>query len=526
LNGAMAFLFCRMENSLAKLSVYSSMAGHRQDRGGTDAYNWGYDPVALHRAGGVRTPPTRTARPGSSSSGRWWRRCTRPGLRVCPRRRPTTNTSASGQDPHSVLDQIVAGYYQRLSAAGLVDDRQLLRGQPRPEHAMMDKLVVDSVSTWAAQVPRSTASASTLMGLDPKQTMLDVQTSLAEADPRQGRASTGQEPLPLRRGLGLRCGVRRNARLRQPPSQANMADNRHRGRSTSRLPRNAVRGGGPFDSDPGIQGFASGPLQPTRTATPVQTAPAADQEGPKLLHAQGPDRGRSHRQPEGIPVHGFDRRHGDRGPGGLQRLPGRIRPPTRPTASRTVDAPRQRDAVRRRCPTSSPPRRTTFPDPSPQLQVSRAWPPRHCHRGPGFPRWRGSRPACAPSRFDGQLVSTRATGSNAIPLGLRRRATAWDLGAAVVGGQPGEVVLRRSRLLHQRRHCGPTARRSTRRAAMYQGPAAGQGGRRPFLSLGTAAAVSGPTSSFPLSGEAGDTWCHHHDALGLPGVDSRLEVGV
>ena len=81
-----------------------------------DAYNWGYDPLPLHRARRARTPPTRTARRAPSSSGRWSQALNGAGLRVVHgrglqphrRRRPGRDTS--------VLDQVVPGYYQRLLA--------------------------------------------------------------------------------------------------------------------------------------------------------------------------------------------------------------------------------------------------------------------------------------------------------------------------------------------------------------------------------------------------------------------------
>ncbi len=58
-----------------------------------------------------------------------------------------------------MLDRIVPGYYHRLSATGAVETSTCC-ANTATEHAMMEKLMVDSVVTWAAST-RSTASGST-----------------------------------------------------------------------------------------------------------------------------------------------------------------------------------------------------------------------------------------------------------------------------------------------------------------------------------------------------------------------------
>ena len=70
--------------------------------------------------------------------------------------------------------------------------------------------------------------------------------------------------------------------------------------------RDAVRGGGPFDGNPRVQGFASGLLhRPQRRPGQRHRRRA---EGPAAA-LPGPDQGRADRQPARLPVHRL-RRHG------------------------------------------------------------------------------------------------------------------------------------------------------------------------------------------------------------------------
>ena len=58
------------------------------------------------------------------------------------------HTNASGQNPKSVLDRIVPGYYHRLNDSGAVETSTCC-SNTASEHNMMEKLMVDSVVTWA-----------------------------------------------------------------------------------------------------------------------------------------------------------------------------------------------------------------------------------------------------------------------------------------------------------------------------------------------------------------------------------------
>ncbi|MEZ0064689.1 pullulanase-type alpha-1,6-glucosidase [Streptacidiphilus sp. MAP12-20] len=207
----------------------------------TDAYNWGYDPRHFNvPAGSYATDPNGTARTVQFRA--MVAALHRIGLRVVMDV-VYNHTAASGQAAAGVLDRIVPGYYQRLSADGAVTTDSCC-ADTAPEHSMMNKLVVDSTRLWATQY-HVDGFRFDLMGLDPKATMLDVQAGLAHT----GRAE-------FLYGEGWNFGtVANNSRFVQA-TQANMAGT---GIATfnDRL-RDAVRGGGPFDTDPHLQGFASG----------------------------------------------------------------------------------------------------------------------------------------------------------------------------------------------------------------------------------------------------------------------------
>ena len=90
----------------------------------TDGFNWGYDPLHYTTPGGLLRDRSRTGRRARASSARWSGRSTGAGLRVVMDV-VYNHTPASGQDPKSMLDRIVPGYYQRLNPGRA-------RSRPRP----------------------------------------------------------------------------------------------------------------------------------------------------------------------------------------------------------------------------------------------------------------------------------------------------------------------------------------------------------------------------------------------------------
>jgi pullulanase-type alpha-1,6-glucosidase len=237
-----------------------------------DGYNWGYDP--LHYTvpeGGYAVDPNGAAR--TREFRQMVADLNRAGLRVVMDV-VYNHTSAAGADPKSVLDQIVPGYYHRLLADGTVANSTCC-ANTAPEHAMMGKLVVDSIVTWAKQY-KVDGFRFDLMGHHPKANMLAVRAALDELtvarDGVDGRSVYVY-------GEGWDFGeVAGNARFAQA-SQANMAGTGI-GTFNDRL-RDAVRGGGPFDDNPRRQGFASGLF--TDPNGDAVNGSAADQRA-RLLH--------------------------------------------------------------------------------------------------------------------------------------------------------------------------------------------------------------------------------------------------
>ncbi|MDZ5444076.1 pullulanase-type alpha-1,6-glucosidase [Micromonospora sp. 4G57] len=239
-----------------------------------DGFNWGYDPLhytvpeggyAVDPAGAQRTTEFRQMVAGVNQAG----------LRVVMDV-VYNHTSAAGTDPKSVLDQVVPGYYHRLLSDGSVANSTCC-ANTAPEHAMMGKLVVDSLVTWASQY-KVDGFRFDLMGHHPKANILAVRAALDKLTVARDGVD-GKKILLY--GEGWNFGeVADDARFVQA-TQANMAGTGI-GTFNDRL-RDAVRGGGPFDGNPRIQGFASG-LYTDPNGDPVNGS-AAEQKA-RLLHSQ------------------------------------------------------------------------------------------------------------------------------------------------------------------------------------------------------------------------------------------------
>ncbi|MGW1379623.1 pullulanase-type alpha-1,6-glucosidase [Streptomyces sp. NPDC002446] len=214
-----------------------------------DAYNWGYDPLHYTVPEGAYASDARgTAR--TVEFRRMVQGLNRAGLRTVMDV-VYNHTAASGQDPHSVLDRIVPGYYQRLLDDGGVATSTCCSGTA-PEHTMMGKLVVDSVVTWARQY-KIDGFRFDLMGHHPKANILAVRKALDALTPAEDGVDGKRIVLY---GEGWNFGEAADDARFVQATQRNMAGT---GIATfSDRARDAVRGGGPFDADPRVQGFASG----------------------------------------------------------------------------------------------------------------------------------------------------------------------------------------------------------------------------------------------------------------------------
>ena len=214
-----------------------------------DAYNWGYDPYHYTvPEGSYATDPDGTAR--TVEFREMVKALNEDGLRVVMDV-VYNHTAASGQAKTSVLDRIVPGYYQRLLADGSVANSTCC-ANTATENAMMGKLVVDSVVTWAREY-KVDGFRFDLMGHHPKANILAVRKALDGLTPAKDGVD-GKKIILY--GEGWNFGeIADDARFEQA-TQKNMAGT---GIATfSDRARDAVRGGGPFDEDPGVQGFASG----------------------------------------------------------------------------------------------------------------------------------------------------------------------------------------------------------------------------------------------------------------------------
>ncbi|WP_129309494.1 pullulanase-type alpha-1,6-glucosidase [Streptomyces sp. L2] len=239
-----------------------------------DAYNWGYDPYHYTvPEGSYATNPDGIAR--TVQFRKMVQSLNQDGLRVVMDV-VYNHTAAAGQADTSVLDQVVPGYYQRLLADGSVANSTCC-ANTAPENAMMGKLVVDSIVTWAKEY-KVDGFRFDLMGHHPKANILAVRKALDALTPAKDGVD-GKKIILY--GEGWNFGEVANDARSVQATQQNMAGT---GIATfSDRARDAVRGGSPFDSDPGVQGFASGLYTDPNSSTANGTE--AEQKA-RLLHYQ------------------------------------------------------------------------------------------------------------------------------------------------------------------------------------------------------------------------------------------------
>ncbi|MGZ4493804.1 MAG: pullulanase-type alpha-1,6-glucosidase [Nocardioides sp.] len=237
-----------------------------------DGFNWGYDPLHYTTPEGSYATdadgPARTEQYRAMVQG-----LHRTGLQVVMDV-VYNHTAASGQDAGSVLDEVVPGYYQRLSATG-AQETSTCCANTASEHLMMQKLMTDSVLTWAKEY-HVDGFRFDLMGHHSKANMLHLRAALD----RLTVAKDGVDGKGIYLyGEGWNFGeVADNARFVQA-TQANMAGTGI-GTFNDRL-RDAVRGGSPFDDDPRKQGFGDGLFTDPNGDAVNGTA---DQQKAALLH--------------------------------------------------------------------------------------------------------------------------------------------------------------------------------------------------------------------------------------------------
>ena len=215
---------------------------------GRDGFNWGYDPWHYTvPEGSYSTDPNGTAR--NREFREMVQALSGAGLRVVMDV-VYNHTSASGQNDRAVLDRIVPGYYHRLNADGNIETSSCCQNTAS-EFNMMEKLLIDSVVTWAKQY-KVDGFRFDLMGHHMKRNMLKLRQALDALtlahDGVDGR-------MIYLYGEGWNFGeVANNARGVQA-TQINMVGTGI-GTFNDRL-RDGARGGGPF-SGLQEQGFLTG----------------------------------------------------------------------------------------------------------------------------------------------------------------------------------------------------------------------------------------------------------------------------
>ncbi|WP_165855326.1 pullulanase-type alpha-1,6-glucosidase [Marinobacter sp. JSM 1782161] len=241
--------YCNAGSIRSVLASFDPTSGDAQALYGVlrnlDSFNWGYDPVhytvpegsyASDAEGATRIIEFR----------RMVQSLTAMGFNVVMDV-VYNHTNASGLADQSVLDKIVPGYYHRLDPQTGAVMQSTCCENTASEHAMMEKLMVDSLVTWADAYGIS-GFRFDLMGHH----MLDNMTRALEA-------VQAVDPDTYFYGEGWNFGeVADNARGVNA-IQANLAGTGIG--SFNDRSRDGVRGGGPFDSGEALrrnQGFANG----------------------------------------------------------------------------------------------------------------------------------------------------------------------------------------------------------------------------------------------------------------------------
>ena len=218
-----------------------------------DGFNWGYDPVhytapegsyATNPSGLTRILELRSAVKALAEVG------LRISLDVV-----YNHTNAAGVGARAVLDKLVPGYYHRRNISSGNVETSTCCANTATEHAMMEKLMIDSLVTWS-RAYKIDAFRFDLMGHHMKRNMTRALATVQALTP----ATDGVDGSKIYfYGEGWNFGeVASNARGTNA-IQINMPGTGI-GTFSDRL-RDAVRGGGPFDGAQDLvanQGFISG----------------------------------------------------------------------------------------------------------------------------------------------------------------------------------------------------------------------------------------------------------------------------
>lgn len=235
-----------------------------------DGFNWGYDPFHFTTPeGSYATDPNG---PGRILEFRQMVQALNlSGLRVIMDV-VYNHTYTSGQTSDSVLDRIVPGYYHRLNSQGAVESSTCC-ANTASEHTMMEKLMIDSLRTWATAY-KIDGFRFDLMGHHMLENMIHARQALDALTPdEQGVDGKGIYML----GEGWNFGEVGNNNRGRNATQANIAGTGI-GVFNDRL-RDAARGGNPFSflTD---QGFITGLYDDPNTSNQG----TAEEQRQRLIH--------------------------------------------------------------------------------------------------------------------------------------------------------------------------------------------------------------------------------------------------
>jgi len=213
---------------------------------GSDAFNWGYDPVHYMTPEGsyAINPDNRVREYRTMVAG-----LHKAGLRVV-QDVVFNHTNAYGEGPNSNLDEVVPGYYHRLDANGNIETGSCCP-DTASEHRMMEKLMIDTLVLNAREY-KIDGFRFDIMSFHFTYNMQHIQAALSALTTRHDGVDGAKIYLY---GEGFNFGDTANNQIGPNASQINLYGFGI-GTFNDRI-RDGIRGGSPF-TDERVQGFATG----------------------------------------------------------------------------------------------------------------------------------------------------------------------------------------------------------------------------------------------------------------------------